>query len=144
MKFWSKLVHWFKRYRKKKYVGQVAAILFLVQMCFVTVLCITDKSCINLVKFWSGLVHWFKRYMENERFYRALLRAIYRALLRSYSITSIEKMVNLNPVLWVLVWWYANGTGLFRKQARGFKNIFFNFLYLERLRRSSRRKVQKF
>ncbi len=43
---------------------------------------------------------------------RALLR-FYRALLRSYSITGIGKMVNFNPVLWVWVWLYANGTGLF-------------------------------
>ena len=36
------------------------------EMCFVTVLCIKERNCINMVKFWSKLVHWFKRYRENK------------------------------------------------------------------------------
>ncbi len=74
-------------------------------MCFLTILCIADKNLMNLVKLVQD------RAISRLRD-RALLR-FYRALLRSYNLTGIGKMVNFNPVLWVWVWWYVNGTGLF-------------------------------
>ena len=58
---------------------------------------------------------------------RALLR-FYRALLRLYNITGIGKTINFNHVLWVWVWWYANGTGLFPGPGGSDSEYIFHFV----------------
>ena len=66
LKIWSKLVDWFTRYSKKKYIGQVDLNLFIGQKCFLQVVCVREKCCHNLVNIVSKLVNWFKRYRKNK------------------------------------------------------------------------------